>query len=105
MREEWPSLPATLQASASGSKLSATAKDFTPPVSEHGVASGTPAEAAEQLQYRPYVPQPMPAPQVWNTRPKSLKVTYKGSMAVCASQILSIYDMQTAPTMYHCCGS
>ncbi|CAL8462822.1 g2356 [Coccomyxa elongata] len=74
MREEWPSLPATLQASASGSKLSATAKDFTPPVSEHGAASGTPAEAAaqvpaqpgaaEQLQYRPYIPQPMPAPQV-----------------------------------------
>ena len=75
MQEEWPSLPATLQASASGSKLSATAKDFTPPVSEHGgqlsgPASGPPADAAaqpgaaEQLQYRPYVPQPMPAPQV-----------------------------------------
>ena len=72
IQEEWPSLPATLQASASGSKLNATAKDFTPPVSEHG---GPPAPAADsaaqqprasgQLPYRPYVPQPMPVPQVY----------------------------------------
>lgn len=65
--DEWPSLPGALQPSASGSKLNAAAKDFTPPGSEHGgaaAAAAPPAEANGLLPYRPYVPQPMPAPQV-----------------------------------------